>query len=91
MQKFPSFGENQVALMRSDGNTGTVLDEKFNIPIDDSQIVFTVFNSVKESLDMAKNILTEHQGIECTIYDKDREALYFLRSLKDYFDNTQAR
>lgn len=47
---FPNINGKQVALLRSDYNTGHVLDKDFNLHISENQEMYTIF----ESFELAK-------------------------------------
>lgn len=79
MQKFPRLINHQVALMRADVMKGYILDENFIFATTDNQSVFTVMNSLEEALELANQILSERNDVECIIYGKDKAVLSFLR------------
>jgi hypothetical protein len=79
MQKFPELKNSQVALLRTNSQTGLVLDEMLNLVTNDEQKVYTIFNSYYEALESAKSIMSkEENNIECVIYGKNQEVLFTL-------------
>jgi hypothetical protein len=82
MQKFPGLKDSQVALVRADINTGTVLDENYKYAIDDNQKVFTLFKDVDQALSFAKLIITERKDIECYIYKIENQPIFMLDANK---------
>jgi hypothetical protein len=83
MEKFPKLKPSQVVLVRSDYDTGIVLDENLAYATGKKQKVHTIFDSIQDGLEQAKVILTKKDKIECTIYDEDQKVIYFLRSIED--------
>jgi len=65
--------------MRADVMKGYILDENFIFATTDNQSVFTVMNSLEEALELANQILSERNDVECIIYGKDKAVLSFLR------------
>jgi hypothetical protein len=78
MKEFPKLNAKQVAVMRAEVNTGIILDEKLDIAIDDSQNVYTVFESVEEAIYFSNKLLAEKPNIEIVIYGSKEEVLHFL-------------
>lgn len=78
MQPFPKINDNQVVLLRAEFKSGHVLDETFNLAVNDSQTVFSIFNSLEEGRNAAEKILAERNDIEFTIYGKDKEVLLYI-------------
>jgi hypothetical protein len=79
MEKFPKLKSNQVALLRADINTGHILDEKFDIAVNDYQKVFTIFRSLEEALIFSKKLISEKNGVEVVIYGKGKQVLYYMK------------
>jgi hypothetical protein len=79
MQQFPDLNADQVAIMRADSLTGHVLDENFELAIDDNQIVFTTVGSLEEAMAIVKNMKTERPNIEFVIYGMDKKVLKFVQ------------
>lgn len=79
MKKFPELKADQVALLRAEINTGHVLDDKYNIAINDSQNVYSIFQSVEEAIIFSKKILSEKKGVEIVIYGKEEQVLHYLK------------
>ena len=79
MEKFPKLKSNQVALLRADINTGHILDEKFDIAVNDYQKVFTIFRSLEEALIFSKKLISEKNGVEVVIYGKGEQVLYYMK------------
>jgi len=80
METFPKLLLHQIALMRADINTGHVLDDTYKIAVNDTQKVYTIFESVETALNYARQILTENKSIEVVIYNMNHELLYYLNS-----------
>lgn len=79
MEKFPNIQEGQVVLLRAESKTGHVLDELFNVAINETQKVFTIFDSVEDGLVAAKTILKEKGYlVECIVYGENQELIYYL-------------
>ncbi len=88
MEKFPELKNNQVALLRANSLTGHVLDEILNLAVKDEQKVYTVFNSYHEALEAAKSITINDEDMECVVYGKDHEVLFYInpRRLENSFN-----
>lgn len=84
MKEFPRLIDKQVALIRSEYNTGHVLDENFILATNSEQKVFTLFETLTEALLYSKKKFIEMNNIEFAIYDKNQKLLYFIRSLNDF-------
>lgn len=88
MEKFPELKNNQVALLRANSQTGQVVNELLNLAVNDEQIVYTVFNGYHEALEAAKSIRIKEKDIECVVYGKDQEVLFYIspQQLENSFD-----
>jgi hypothetical protein len=73
---FPNLINNQVALLKTDAETGRALDERLDFVINDEQKAYTVFNSYYEAFEGAKTISSSHTNVECVIYGKNREPFF---------------
>ena len=73
---FPVINSMQVVLLRSDYNTGHVLDENYLLHISNNQKMYTIFNSLED----AKIFITYEQvkwkAVEFTIYDNNNNVIY---------------
>jgi hypothetical protein len=78
MREFPELKNNQVALLRVDAETGSIIDETLNLATNDKQKVYTIFNSYYDALTIAKSIMSKEKNTECTIYGKNQEVLFTL-------------
>ena len=78
MEKFPLLKKEQVALLRSDLDTGHVLDDRYNLAVDDSQKVYSIFDTLDDALEYTRQLLNNNIKIECTLYDKRGDELYWL-------------
>ncbi len=78
MKEFPKLKENQTAILRAEISTGHVLDESFNIVVDNKQNVYTVFESVEEAINFSNKLLDEKPDIEIVIYGSEKQVLHFL-------------
>lgn len=70
--QFPNISGKQVVLVRSDYNTGHVLDKDFNLHINENQEMYTVFESfesAKEYIDSVKGLNKKYTKVEYTVYD----------------------
>jgi hypothetical protein len=82
MKKFPLLNKNQVVLVRAEVKSGHVLDEDFNLKLNDDQQVYTIFNSLTEALDMVALLLLKRNDIEYIIYGEDGEVLKYIDPLQ---------
>ena len=78
MIKFPDLKSNQIALLRAEIATGHVVDDKYNLVVNEDQTVYSIFESEKEALDVAKRIVNGNENIECVIYGPNEKMLYQL-------------
>ncbi|PTS93207.1 hypothetical protein DBR11_25800 [Pedobacter sp. HMWF019] len=78
MEKFPLLKNRQVALLRADINTGTVLDKNYIYATTLNQEVYAVFDNIDLAIEFAKSIIMERNDIECGIYGNDPVALLIL-------------
>ena len=78
MENFPELNDSQLALLRADVKTGHILDNEFNLAINDHQKVFTLFDDAKTALLFAKDVLKKNTNVECVIYTKDKSVLYHI-------------
>ena len=53
--KFPNIKSEQVALLRSDYNTGHVLDDNYTLHINSNQEIYTIFDSLEDARVFIKN------------------------------------
>jgi hypothetical protein len=75
-QIFPQLNDGQVALSRTDNDTGIVLDELFQYAVNIDQSVYTIYNDLSEAIEDAKLIRKENPSIECYIHDRNQVLLY---------------
>jgi hypothetical protein len=78
MENLPYLEGSQVALLRAKASTGHILDEKYEIVNGDFKKAFTIFNDVNAALLVARGIMSENKGIECTIFDKEGAVLHYI-------------
>lgn len=78
MENFPPLQGDQVALLRAKVETGNVLDENYELAINDSQKVYTIFEDVITALLIAQEIIKVDKSIECVIYDKEKTVLHYI-------------
>jgi hypothetical protein len=76
MESFPLLKHNQVALLRADKNTGIVLDDQLSFALNDSQKVFSVFDSLNDAIFFADDFLSFNQKVEVVIYSDNEEVLF---------------
>ena len=76
-EKFPKLKNNEVALVRAQINTGHVLDEYLRLATTKSQKAYTVFSSLEDAINYAKQFVAENRGVECNLYGS--EANFLLR------------
>jgi hypothetical protein len=76
MESFPLLKHNQVALLRADKNTGIVLDDQLSFALNDSQKVFSVFDSLNDAIVFADDFLSFNQKVEVVIYSDNEEVLF---------------
>ena len=79
-EKFPALQNGQVALLRADINTGTVLDEDSKTAISSNQKVFSVFDDLSDAIDFAKSLIRTKKDIECNLYKKEMHFLQCITS-----------
>jgi hypothetical protein len=89
MQEFPILNAEQVAVIRAESGTGHILDDKFNLAIDDEQKVYTIFDTTKDALVFVEKELIKRQGFDLSIFDQAQNLLYYFQSIKDF--NSQFR
>ena len=87
MKEFPKLKENQTAILRAEVSTGHILDESFDIVVDNKQNVFTIFESVVEALHFSKKLMAERPDIEIVIYGSKEQVLHFLNPTKTDIQN----
>lgn len=75
MNDFPKIKDSQLVLVRALSNTGQVLDEKFHLKLNDSQNIYTIFNSIEEVELYVKAMFNERIDIEFWLYDYNNEML----------------
>ncbi len=74
MQDLPIIDEGKVVLIRSDVNTGIILDEHFSFALNgQNQVVFTVYSDYEECLEYIKGIFRQRNDIEFLIYNSKHE------------------
>lgn len=78
MEDFPEISNDQIVIMRADSLTGHVLDVNFNLVIQSSQKVFTVFDSLEEAIEQVKILKESRQNVEFVIYGKGKKILKFI-------------
>ena len=74
--QFPNIKSEQVALLRSDYNTGHVLDENYTLHINSSQEMYTIFDSLQAAKVFIKNEEKKWKFIEFTIYNNGNNPIY---------------
>lgn len=79
MEDFPKLAFNEVALMRADVYTGHILDEEFNLVLDNAQSVYTIFHDIKLAQEYAEYTLSIRKNVEFIVYGKDNEVILYLR------------
>jgi hypothetical protein len=77
MEIFPMLKENQVAVMRALISTGHIVDEKFNVAVNDSQKVFTIYESFDDALSNVHLMLATRNDIEYVIYGDNEKLLKY--------------
>lgn len=78
MENFPPLQGDQVALLRAKVETGNLLDENYELVLNNFQNVYTIFEDVKTALLAAQEIIEGNKSIECVIYDKQRVVLHYI-------------
>jgi hypothetical protein len=78
MEEFPLLKNEQVALLRADINTGTVLDKNYIYATTPDQEVYVVFDNIGLAIEFAKSVIMERNDVECGIYGNDPVALLIL-------------
>lgn len=82
MQQFPALKDNEVALMRAQFSTGQVLDENYNLAINDHQSVYSIFTNLDEAIIAAQKIIEENRNIECVIYGAENDFVKYVSPVK---------
>lgn len=80
MKEFPKLEGNTVAILRAHKSTGHVLDDTFQVVMNDTQNVYTTFDSIEEAQSVSNKILAEQIGIEIIIYGPGKQVLHYLRN-----------
>jgi hypothetical protein len=75
MEKFPKLEQNQVALLRADVNTGIVLDDNYAVATKDIQNVYSIYDSMDDSIKYIKSVFNIRDDIEFVIYDFNNEVI----------------
>lgn len=83
LEKFPTMGLKEVALVRAERSTGIVLDEACNYAVYPGQKIYTVFDNLDKGLKYARQIIEERNNIECVLYGIDQNVLHCL-NLSNY-------
>lgn len=78
MREFPKLKKDQAAILRADKNTGHVLDDHFEIAINDKQDVYTVFDSLEDAINFSKELINQCYNIEIVIYDWEKRVLHLI-------------
>jgi hypothetical protein len=78
MVKFPTVNEKQVVLLRSDYNSGDVLDEGFVSDVNMERNVYTVFNCIDESVAYIRAVFSRRDDVEFIVYDGDKKVLKYI-------------
>jgi hypothetical protein len=65
--------------MTADSLTGHVLDEGFNLVINDSQKVYTIVESLDKALLLIESWRKERNNIEFVIYGADKKVIKFVQ------------
>lgn len=78
MIRFPEITDTQYMLLRAEVNTGHVLDEKFNLAVNDYQKVIDVFDDLDSAISAGKKIRDCRADVEVMIYDSKRNPIHWL-------------
>ena len=89
MENFPNVSDEKVILLRSEYDTGHVLDEKFNLSINPEQKIYSVYDGIGDALAYIKTVFSERNDIEFTIYDNKKKVLHFFRTRDDLSRQTE--
>jgi hypothetical protein len=72
MHQFPILINDQVAILRAEYNTGHIVDENFNLLINDNQTAYTIFESLETAQFYVKKQLEITNKFEFIVYGKDK-------------------
>ncbi len=78
MKNFPTITGDEVVLMRAHLATGHVLDENFDIVRTNEQSFYTVIENVQHALQLAQEIVSKNNSIECCISGLNETPLYYI-------------
>jgi hypothetical protein len=81
MKKFPNLIDKQVAVVFADANTGHVLDDKFNLVIDENQNAYSIFETLDDALISINQAFKLKVNTEAIIYNQQEDVLYCLNNL----------
>jgi hypothetical protein len=81
MKKFPNLNDKQVAVVFADANTGHVLDDEFNLAINENQNVYSVFETLEDALISINQAFNININIEAIVYNQQRNVLYCLNNM----------
>lgn len=79
MQSFPIVNSSQIVLLRAHSSTGHVLDNNYQIAVNDTQTVFSIFETLEDALVYSQTLLKNRNDIEIVIYDWEKKVISFLR------------
>jgi hypothetical protein len=77
MHQFPILINDQVAVLRAEYNTGHIVDENFNLLINDNQTAYTIFESLETAQFYIKKQLEITNKFEFIIYGKDKAVINY--------------
>ncbi|MDR6570979.1 UNVERIFIED_ORG: hypothetical protein DFS12_11161 [Chitinophaga ginsengisegetis] len=78
IEGFPVLEDGEIALLRAKRATGHVIDDNFQLAINVSQKVFTVFNDINAALLSAREIVKRNSDIEVCLYGKENVMLHLI-------------
>jgi hypothetical protein len=79
IQDFPIINDNRVVMLRNDLYTGHIVDVNMDLAINEEQEVWTIYDLIDAAIGDALLIVEKYDHIECSIFDKDRNLLRFIR------------
>jgi len=79
MNPFPSINESEVVLIRASVGTGHILDENFIPARSETQIVFSVFKSLKDCIAYIDSIYQSRNDVEFVIKNNLEKTIKYIR------------
>lgn len=82
MERFPIVNINQIVLVRADFQTGQILDEDFELATKNTQVVYSIFESLSHAKTYAIEI-TKERNVECILYNSEKKVIDYITPSKE--------